>query len=195
MTALAAVADSRPTDSVAVSAMFRPLVDVDRVPYEDAFLISDLLTSRMTFLTGEPKAGKRLFAAGMIRALLEHEPEFLGLPIHRSRDCVIYGYTDDGADEELRERFCGTEAEQRVLIVPVHDSGAEGFWTNLAAAVIDARPGLFVLDTVLGSLSGNDDIASNATGQQVVNRVRPISEAGIPVLLVTHTPKGGAARD
>jgi len=169
----------------------RPLDTVPRVPYRDAFLIGDLLTSRMTFLTGEPKAGKSLFAAAMIRALLEGHEEFIGLPVLRKIDHVIYGYTDDGADEELRERFIGTEAEGRISVLPMYDLESHGYtWADVVEGVIDARPGLFVLDTVLGSLGDGEDISSSVTAGQVVKRVRPISEAGIPVLLVTHTPKG-----
>jgi hypothetical protein len=171
---------------------FKPLAGVRRVPYEEAFLIEDLLTSRMTFLAGEPKAGKSLFAAGMVRALLEGRDEFVGLRVHRQLERVVYGYTDDGADEELRERFVGTEAEANVSIAPMHLTGADGFWEELLENLVEARPGLFVLDTVLGSLSSGEDIATGITAQQVVRRVRPISEAGIPVLLVTHTPKGAS---
>jgi hypothetical protein len=168
---------------------FTPLADIKREPYEQAFLIGDLLTSRITFLTGEPKAGKSLFAAAMIRALLEGDDEFLSLPVHRHLAKVVYGYTDDGADSELRERFDGTTALAGISVLAMHDLPDEQ-WAALPHQLAADEVDLFVLDTVVGSLPDGADIAAGVTAQQVIKRVRPISQAGIPVLLVTHTPKG-----
>lgn len=171
--------------------LFRPLDGVDRVPYEAAFLIKDLCTTRITFVTGEPKAGKSLFVAGMGRALLEGHNEFLGQRVLKRLESIVYCYSDDGAEEELAERFAGTAAMAGITVLPVNGR-APSFWPTLVESVIERRPGLFVLDTVLGSLASGEDIASSLTAQLVVERVRPIAEAGIPVVLVTHTPKGNA---
>ncbi|MFE6667023.1 AAA family ATPase [Streptomyces sp. NPDC057697] len=168
----------------------RQLHQIKRVPYEDAFLIGDLLTTRTTVLSGEPKAGKTLLSAGMGIALLNGEPTFLGLPVLRKLDTIVFGVTDDGAPEELRERLHGAVPDHAVTIFPVEDHGHAGYWEGIAADLADMRPGLFVLDNIIGALAPGEDIASSVTAQRIMRSLRPISEAGIPTLLVTHTPKG-----
>lgn len=167
-----------------------PLAQVRPVSYEDAFLIGDLLTSTITVLAGEPKAGKSLLVAGMIRALVEGDQTFLGQPVLRKIDSVVYGFTDDGADSELRSRLLSTRAFDSVEVWPMHETSDAEAWTRLQRGLVERGAGLFVLDTIVGSLGLDEDIASGTTAAYIVSRVRPIAEAGVPVLLVTHTPKG-----
>ncbi|MFJ4684884.1 AAA family ATPase [Streptomyces sp. NPDC088789] len=174
----------------AVKDMGRRLHQIERVPYEEAFLIGDLLTTRITVLSGEPKAGKTLLSAGMGTALLNGEPTFLGLPVFRKLDHIVFGVTDDGAPEELKERLHGAVPDDAVTVFPVEDPGDSGYWPGVAADLADMRPGLFVLDNIIGALAPGEDIASPVTAQRIMRSLRPISEAGIPSLLVTHTPKG-----
>ncbi|MFG3286726.1 AAA family ATPase [Streptomyces sp. NPDC048111] len=168
------------------------LHQIERVPYEDAFLIGDLLSTRITTLAGEPKAGKTLFAAGMGIALINGETEFLGQPVLRKLDHIVFGLTDDGAPEELKERLHGAVPEDSVTVFPVEDPGDSGYWPGIADDLIHMQPGLFVLDNIIGALAPGEDIASSVTAQRMMRSLKPISEAGIPVLLVTHTPKGPA---
>ncbi|MGA5320177.1 AAA family ATPase [Streptomyces seoulensis] len=168
----------------------RKLRQIERVPYEDAFLIEDLLTTRTTILAGEPKAGKTLLSAGMGIALLNGEPTFLGQPVHRRLDHIVFGLTDDGAPEELKERLHGAVPDDAVTIFPVADPGDPDYWPGICSDLMDIRPGLFVLDNVIGSLAPGEDISSPVTAQRIMRNLRPISDAGIPILLVTHTPKG-----
>lgn len=164
------------------------LSQVRRVPYRDAFLIGDLLTSRITLLSGEPKAGKTLLAVGMVTALLDGSHDFLGLPVHRQLQKVVFGLTDDGAKEELRERFATDE--DKVTVFSVTDTGSPSYWADLNDDLRSHGADLFVLDNILGSLGNQDDISSSVTATAVIRNLRPISEAGIPVLAITHTPKG-----
>jgi hypothetical protein len=168
----------------------RQLHQIERVPYEDAFLIGDLLTTRTTVLSGEPKAGKTLLSAGMGIALLNGEATFLGQPVHRKIDHIVFGLTDDGAPEELKERLHGAVPDDAVTIFPVEDPGDSGYWAGICADLADIRPGLFVLDNIIGALAPGEDISSPVTAQRIMRSLRPISDAGIPTLLVTHTPKG-----
>ncbi len=170
----------------------RQLHQIERVPYEDAFLISDLLTTRMTVLSGEPKAGKTLLAAGMGIALINGEKEFLGQPVLRKVDHIVFGLTDDGAPEELKERLHGAVPDDSVTVFPVEDPGHSGYWPSIVDDLIDMKPGLFVLDNIIGALAPGEDISSPVTAQRIMRSLKPISEAGIPTLLVTHTPKGTA---
>lgn len=166
------------------------LSEVERVPYESAFLIGDLLTNRITLLSGEPKAGKTLLAVAMVTALMDGSTEFLGLPIHRQLKRVVFGLTDDGASEELRERFIDAVDETCITVFSVADTSNPEYWTELAEDLKAHGADLFVLDNILGSLAVGDDIAASTTATTVIRNLRPISEAGIPVLAVTHTPKG-----
>lgn len=170
----------------------RKLNQIDRVPYEDAFLIGDLLTTRITLLSGEPKAGKTLLTAGMSTALINGEQEFLGQPVLQKIDHIVFGLTDDGAPEELKERMHGAVPDDSVTIFPVEDSGDSIYWPGTLDDLIDMKPGLFVLDNILGALAPGEDISSPVTAQRIMRSLKPISEAGIPTLLVTHTPKGSA---
>ncbi|MFD8632364.1 AAA family ATPase [Streptomyces sp. NPDC059533] len=170
----------------------RQLHQIERVPYEDAFLIGDLLTTRMTVLSGEPKAGKTLLAAGMGTALINGEKEFLGQPVLQKIDHIVFGLTDDGAAEELKERLHGAVPDDSVTLFPVEDSGHRNYWPSIRDDLMDMKPGLFVLDNVLGALAPGEDISSPVTAQRIMRSLKPISEAGIPTLLVTHTPKGSA---
>ncbi|MFD4169131.1 AAA family ATPase [Streptomyces albidoflavus] len=170
----------------------RQLHQIEHVPYEDAFLIGDLLSTRITTLSGEPKAGKTLLATGMGIALINGEKEFIGQPVLRKLDHIVFGLTDDGAPEELRERMHGAVPDGSVTIFPVEDSGDSTYWPGIRDDLVDMKPGLFVLDNILGALAPGEDISSPVTAQRIMRSLKPISEAGIPTLLVTHTPKGTA---
>ncbi len=168
---------------------FTPLASVLTESYEDAFLIEDLVTSRATYLTGEPKAGKSLLTAGIIRALVEGHADFLGQRIHRRVDSVLYLFTDDGADSELKDRLAGTEALEAVTVREFHNA-SEGDWSDVRAYLAENPVGLVVVDTMLGTLAPSSDIASSSAASQFVSDVRQLTQAGVPVLVVTHTPKG-----
>ncbi|MGX1881021.1 AAA family ATPase [Streptomyces sp. NPDC055287] len=174
----------------AIKTTGRQLHQIERVPYEDAFLIGDLLTTRITVLSGEPKAGKTLLAAGMGTALINGEQEFLGQPVLRKIDHVVFGLTDDGAPEELKERLHGAVPRDSVTVFPVEDLGDPDYWPGIVDDLIALKPGLFVLDNIIGALAPGEDISSPVTAQRIMRSLKPISEAGIPTLLVTHTPKG-----
>jgi hypothetical protein len=168
-----------------------PLDQVKRVPYRDAFLIGELLTSRITILAGEPKTGKTLLAVGMVTALLNGDSEFLGLPVHRRLERVVFGLTDDGADEELGERFAGTGFDRsRITVFPAVDTDTDAYWTELTRDLVDHRADLFVFDNILGGLGRGEDISSPVTAASIIRNLRQVATAGIPVLAVTHTAKG-----
>ncbi|MEU3446042.1 AAA family ATPase [Streptomyces thermolilacinus] len=175
-----------------ISNTGRTLDQIETVPYEQAFLIGDLLTTSITMLSGEPKAGKTLLAAGMAIALINGHSEFLGLPVHQRLDHIIFGVTDEGASAELKARLTGAVPDNSVTVFPVEDTGRDGFWASVLEDLVQMRPGLFVLDNVIGALSPGEDISEPSAAARFMRSVRPISSAGIPVLLVTHTPKGTA---
>ncbi|MFI6060334.1 AAA family ATPase [Streptomyces sp. NPDC051286] len=145
-----------------------------------------------TVLSGEPKAGKTLLSAGIGIALLNGEPTFPGQAVHRKLDHIVYGLTDDGAPEELKERLHGAVPDDAVTVFPVQDPRDSDYWVGIAEGLADIRPGLFVLDNIIGALAPGEDIASPVTAQRIMRSLRPITDAGIPLLLVTHTPKGTA---
>jgi hypothetical protein len=168
-----------------------PLDQVKRVPYRDAFLIGELLTNRITILAGEPKTGKTLLAVGMVTALLNGDSEFLGLPVHRRLERVVFGLTDDGADEELGERFAGTGFDRnRITVFPAVDTDTDAYWSDLTRDLVEHRADLFVFDNILGGLGRSEDISSSVTAASIIRNLRQVATAGISVLAVTHTAKG-----
>jgi len=173
----------------ALKSLGRSLRDVQPVSYQDAFLIGDLLTSYITLCTGEPKAGKTLLSAGISSALLSGASDFCGYPIHRKVDRIVYGLTDEGADGELRERFTDDELD-RITVFPIRHASDPSYWRDLAGDLVETQAGVFVLDNILGSLGATGDISDPVTAQVIVENLRQIAGAGVPVLAITHTPKG-----
>jgi hypothetical protein len=148
-----------------------------RVPYEESFLIGDLLTTRITVLSGEPKAGKTLLSAGMGTALLNGEETFPGQPVLRKLDHIVFGLTDDGAPEELKERMQGVVPGDAVTIFPVDDPGDPCYWAGIAEDLADIRPGLFILDNIIGALAPGEELCEPlGVGLDVPlnNVVRPV---------------------
>lgn len=169
----------------------RQLHHINRLSYEESFLIGDLLTSHITVLAGEPKAGKTLLSAGMVTALVNGEERFLGQPVHRQVRHVVFGLTDDGAEEELKERLYGAVPDDAVTVFPVEHTGEPGYWEGVLEDLLSIGADLFVLDNTVGSLASGEDISQGVTAQRVIDHLKPISRAGIPVLVVTHTAKAG----
>ncbi|MFI6059144.1 AAA family ATPase [Streptomyces sp. NPDC051286] len=174
----------------AITTKGRKLHQIEHVPYEKAFLIGDLLTSNITMLAGEPKAGKTNFAAGMSAALLNGADEFLGLPVLRPCRHIVFGLTDDGAEGELRERLHGAIPRDSVTVFPVEDTSQPGYWQGVHDDLVALGADLFVLDNVLGALGDGEDVASSVTARNTIDKLKSVSKSGIPVLAVTHTPKG-----
>lgn len=179
----------------ALRELGQTLDQIPDVSHQDAFLISDLLTSRITVLTAEPKAGKTFLAVAMATALINGDEEFLHLPVLRRLDQVVFGVTDDGAEEELKARFKGQVPDESVTVFPVaapHDVDKDAYWRGIIEDLSSKPPGLFVLDNVLGFLRQGEDIASGVTAQRVIAQVKQVSALGIPSLLITHTAKASA---
>lgn len=169
------------------------LRDVTDVPPTEAFLIGDILASTITVISGEPKVGKSLLVAGMISALLDGADDFVGFPVYRRLPLVAYGCTDPGADGELKARIPQSLAG-RIWTFPANDA-SEDFWLGLAddmrrASAAGDPYGLLVLDNVLGSLAVGDNIAEAKLASDYMRRVNLVADSGVPVLLVSHTPKG-----
>jgi len=156
----------------------RTLDQIERVPWRDSFLIGDLLTSRITLLAGEPKAGKTLLAVGMVTALINGEAEFLGLPVHRKVSRAVFGLTDDGAEEEIKERFRDAVPDKSVVVFPVERTGTSGYWPAVRDELVAHEADLFVLDNFVGALAPGDDIATSPTAGRMVDNLKPISRAG-----------------
>ncbi|MFK0167277.1 hypothetical protein ACIQU5_00585 [Streptomyces sp. NPDC090306] len=118
----------------------RQLHQIKRLPYEEAFLIGDLLTTSITMLSGEPKAGKTLLTAGIGIALLNGHKEFLGQPVLQHVEHIVFGLTDEGAPEELKERLYGAVPDGSVTVFPVADPGDPGYWRGIRDDLAELKP-------------------------------------------------------
>lgn len=168
----------------------KTLDQIKSTSYKDSFLIGELLTTKTTFLTGEPKSGKTLLAVGMVISLVNGEADFLGLLIHNPIDRVVFGLSDDGADEELKSRLHGAVPDKSVHVFSAIETEGPSYWVGVRDYLKDVQAGLFVLDNVLGALGKGEDISSSVVAQQVANNLRIVAGAGIPILAITHSPKG-----
>ncbi|MFI2412962.1 hypothetical protein [Streptomyces sp. NPDC018947] len=126
----------------------------------------------------------------MSAALLNGADEFLGLPVLRLCRHIVFGLTDDGAEGELRERLHGAVPRDSVTVFPVEDTSQPGYWQGVHDDLLTLGADIFVLDNVPGALGDGEDVASSVTARNTIDKLKPISKSGIPVLAVTHTPKG-----
>lgn len=157
---------------------------------QSQFLIDGLVSSRMTILAGEPKAGKSLLTVAMAAALLEGDGDFLGRPVRTRLGKVAFGLTDPDGLSETRGRLEGLITDlDRVIGTDVRDDGTGTYWGRVADALKENRADLFILDNVLGALPGDANIADPLTARRFLDGIDKIMHAGIPVLVVTHTAK------
>lgn len=173
--------------------MFRPMSAVPPANRTSQFLIDGILSSQMTILAGEPKAGKSLLSVALAAALTEGYGEFLGRAVNRRLNRVAFGLTDPDGLSETRGRIEGLTTDlDRVIGTDIHDSGRDPeYWQRVAGALKGNGADLFILDNVLGALPPNANIADPLTARTFLDGVDAIMHAGIAVLIVTHTPKPG----
>jgi AAA domain len=158
----------------------------------DQFLIDGLLSSSMSILAGEPKAGKSLMTVGMAAALVERAPTYLGLPVTRHLDRVAFGLTDPEGMRETRGRIGPMLTDlDRVMATTIRDDGGARYWERLTDNLDANGVELFILDNVLGAIPPDADISQGTTARRLLDGVDHIMRAGIAVLLVTHTAKPG----
>ncbi|MGX6742049.1 hypothetical protein [Streptomyces peucetius] len=74
----------------------------------------------------------------------------------------------------------------------MEDTSQPGYWQGVHDDLVALGADLFVLDNVLGALGDGEDVASSVTARNTIDKLKPVSKSGIPVLAVTHTPKGNS---
>jgi hypothetical protein len=80
----------------------------------DMFIIDGLVSSRSTLIFGEPKAGKSLYTAGIVAALVTGKPFFcreVHVPEGGWRPLICW--TDDGGDSEYKTRIINAIGTRR----------------------------------------------------------------------------------
>lgn len=173
-----------------MTVALKTLDQIESKSYEESFLIGDLLTTKTTFLTGEPKSGKTLLAVGMVIALVNGHDTFLNQKVYKPIRRVVFGLSDDGAEEELKARLDGAVPPDSVQVFRAHDNREVEYWAEVRDTLRHVQADLFVLDNVLGALGEGEDISSPLVAQKIASNLRLIAGAGVPVLAVTHSPKG-----
>ncbi|MET8567903.1 hypothetical protein [Streptomyces sp. NPDC004783] len=126
----------------------------------------------------------------MSAALLNGADEFLGLPVPRLCRHIVFGLTDDGAEGGTPRAAARRSPEGLRHRLPRRGHQPPGYWQGVHDDLLTLGADLFVLDNVLGALGDGGDAASSVTARNTIDKLKPISKSGIPVLAVTHTPKG-----
>lgn len=176
----------RPWDRLAAYGVRTPAEvlfdDADR----DVFLIEGVLRSDLTLLYGASEVGKSHLAVSLTEAVIRGG-DWFGHPVHRT-GAVLILTSDPGGVREYSERLgnLGTDAVgvARPPAPEMHQ------WAALAGVCVDQNVRLVVLDN-LYSWCATADVNKNAEIGGALACLDPLIDAGIPVLLVHHTPKDG----
>ena len=158
---------------------------------QEDWLIPGLLGSSLTLLSGEPKIGKSLFAAHMVKALLNEE-QFLGSVPNPAQHKIAWVGFDSNWVKELKERI--PKNMGNLYIHPPINYRENEKWTELSNSLESEEISLLVVDHLYGLSDGLDLNNHN----EVDIAMRPIMEIvnkkSIPVLLIAHAGKGGYGR-
>ncbi|MCP2335788.1 hypothetical protein FHU30_001118 [Actinomadura rupiterrae] len=157
----------------------------------EQYVIEGLVSAHSTLLAGEPKAGKSLITAGLLRSLFTGEP-FLGRRVNPSLDGQPYRvalcWTDDAARQEYRDRLLAVlppGAKPDLRFFEIRGAMREEDWPPLARQIREAGCNFLVFDVMSQALDGslNDDHVVS----MFFRGVREFARQGIPVLVLTHT--------
>jgi hypothetical protein len=159
------------------------------------FLIDGLLASTTTLLTGSPEAGKTTLALHMVRALLTSDGRVLDRPTDGRDHTIAWIGTDPGWSAELKDAY--PDAGDRFYVLPPSDHAMHAYeqadWATLREELEANAVTLVVLDNLFGLLGPRDSVKANEVAE-VLGELTAISDRGIAVLVLHHSPLGGNGR-
>jgi archaellum biogenesis ATPase FlaH len=168
----------------------------DYRPSPKQWLIDGLLHPHLTLLSGQPKAGKTLFAAHIVRSLLTGQ-ELCGRPVDGREHKVLWLGVDGDWRADIHRLL---KAPSSVLVPDQTDNFRhwdEERWALMAREAASDGVTLLVVDHLLGIANGaNLNDAHEVT--PIFERLANFCDAGVAVLLLTHagnnvSQKGRAA--
>jgi len=152
---------------------------------EVSYVIENLVHESATIISGRPKVGKTIIAAGIAEAVASGADEFIGHKVQRHGDVVVLT-TDPGEVRAWRNRISIKDPDSWPHGIYV-GGWYPGAWPNVIASALRVEPVLFVLDNILGVQTG--DIKDNAAGNAVLAQLGRIQDEGVAVLAVAHSSK------
>lgn len=160
---------------------------------EPAWLVKDaLFASGLTLLYGMKGTFKSFIALSLAAAVAAGDP-WLGRPA--TQGTVVYVIAEGKGFFRRRVQALGcADAAIRYATVPVNlfrNGEATAFAERVRAQLGDARPALFVFDTLARSMVGAEENSNSDMAMTVEHAQALQHEFGAAVLLVHHTGKDG----
>jgi hypothetical protein len=154
------------------------------------FLLEDIVHSSATLLYGPAKAGKSHLVVELVTAI-SRGTDWHGRAVNGGRRPVLVLSSDPGSRTEYSRRF-GDAVDGTVGLATPPRVGDFSSWRRMASEAADAGVGLVVLDN-LYSWARQADINANAEVGAALECLDQITDAGMALLVVHHTTKGGSA--
>ncbi len=150
-----------------------------------------LATRTVSFIGGEPKAGKSEIVAAFVAAATKGE-EFLGETIARTDVVLVTEEGDHDLAEKVMDRY---RADVEAVHVLSRDAvGAPSSWektvTDAVAKATDTNSSIVVFDTLAfwAGLEGDDERSEGVMRERLM-KLQPARAAGLSTLIVHHSVK------
>lgn len=148
---------------------------------EQRFVVEGLVHGGATIVTGRPFAGKTTLTAAMVAAVARKDPAFLGHRVALTGNTLV-AVTDPREANSWGRRMAAHDVPEGAVDVAQYPPAD---WSALVAEVVRRRPTLFVLDNILGAITG--DVRDNQTAQALLSDLNRIIGAGVAVLAIHHS--------
>ena len=163
----------------------------DWKPKQMDWLIPNILCDSLTLISGEPKMGKTLFAANLVRGLI-NQSEVLGqLPKEGEFRIAWMGF-DLGWQQEFINSF--KDIHNNVWFCPPLNYKNLNEWRDLQSDSRMIKINLLVVDHLHGLAPAIDLNYAHNVDEAFLPIQEFINSTGIPVLLIHHANKTGTGR-
>lgn len=142
------------------------------------FLVDGLIHRGATIVTGRPEAGKTTLVSAAVAAIVRGDESFLGRRVTGSGP-VLVAASDPSEADRWGSRMRALSAPPGVVMIAHSDPQSVA---DLARAACEHQPILFVLDNVLGSITG--DVRDNQEARRLLDALTPLD---CSLLLVHHS--------
>jgi hypothetical protein len=151
------------------------------------WVIEGLWSTLPTILYGKSEHGKSFFTVGMLAALVNREPTFIGKTV----TSAPYGWrplvltTDIGSDEEYAERLYAVAGGNAEAVEYVEARGLDHEdWNQVRKHMVQTGRNLLVIDNATSAVPGDHN--AGETVRAFFDEVWDFHRDGIPTLIVCH---------